>query len=159
MSRLPALGPRGEGWFALQLLLLVAIVAAGWLSGPDWAGMARLAGGAVGALLVGAGLLLAFKAIIELDRSISPLPRPTRNGELVQRGLYRHVRHPIYVGLLFSALGFSLLVASLAAFLLSVALAVLLDLKARREEAWLVQRYPDYADYARRTRRFVPRLY
>ncbi|CAN5819539.1 hypothetical protein BH24CHL6_BH24CHL6_01880 [soil metagenome] len=159
MSRLPSLGPRGEGWFALQLLLLAALVAAGWLTGPDWAGVARLASGAVGALLVGAGLLLAFRAIIELDRSISPLPRPTHNGELVQRGLYRHVRHPIYVGVMLSALGFCLLVASLAALLLCALLVVLLDLKARREEAWLAQHYPDYADYVRRTRRFVPRLY
>jgi protein-S-isoprenylcysteine O-methyltransferase Ste14 len=39
-------------------------------------------------------------------------------------------------------------------------LAVLFDLKARREEAWLIERFPEYADYRARTpRRFVPWLY
>jgi protein-S-isoprenylcysteine O-methyltransferase Ste14 len=34
-----------------------------------------------------------------------------------------------------------------------------LDLKARREEAWLSERYPEYAAYARHTHRFVPGVY
>jgi protein-S-isoprenylcysteine O-methyltransferase Ste14 len=159
MSRLPALGPRGEGWFVLQLLLLAAIVAAGFLTGPDWSGPARLASAALGSLLIGAGLLIPLRAIAHLDQSISPLPRPTQEGSLVQHGLYRYVRHPIYVGVMASALGFGLLMASLAALLLGGLLVVLLDLKARREEVWLTQRYPDYAAYAARTRRFLPGLY
>ena len=36
---------------------------------------------------------------------------------------------------------------------------VLLDLKARREEAWLSERFEGYAAYMRRTRRFIPGLY
>ena len=39
-------------------------------------------------------------------------------------------------------------------------LAVLFDLKARREEAWLIERFPEYADYRARTpRRLLPWLY
>ena len=39
-------------------------------------------------------------------------------------------------------------------------LALLFDLKARREEAWLMERFPKYAAYRARTpRRFVPWLY
>jgi protein-S-isoprenylcysteine O-methyltransferase Ste14 len=45
------------------------------------------------------------------------------------------------------------------ALVLALGLAAVLDLKARREEAWLVVRYPGYAAYARRTRRFLPGLY
>ena len=42
---------------------------------------------------------------------------------------------------------------------LAIALALLLDLKARREEIWLRDRYPGYAEYALHTKRFVPGLY
>jgi protein-S-isoprenylcysteine O-methyltransferase Ste14 len=36
-------------------------------------------------------------------------------------------------------------------------LALLIDLKARREETWLIERFPEYALYQARTpRRFVP---
>jgi protein-S-isoprenylcysteine O-methyltransferase Ste14 len=39
-------------------------------------------------------------------------------------------------------------------------LAVLFDLKARREKAWLIERFPEYAAYLALTpRRFVPWLY
>ena len=40
---LPDLGRRGEGWVALQVLLLVAILGAGFL-GPLWSGPARPSG-------------------------------------------------------------------------------------------------------------------
>jgi protein-S-isoprenylcysteine O-methyltransferase Ste14 len=36
---------------------------------------------------------------------------------------------------------------------------VLLRLKAGREERWLREQFPEYADYARRVARFVPGLW
>jgi len=33
------------------------------------------------------------------------------------------------------------------------------DLKSRREERWLEERYPGYAAYRARTRRLIPGLY
>jgi protein-S-isoprenylcysteine O-methyltransferase Ste14 len=45
------------------------------------------------------------------------------------------------------------------ALALSVVLAIVLDLKARREEEWLRERFPDYAAYAARTKRFIPGIY
>jgi protein-S-isoprenylcysteine O-methyltransferase Ste14 len=78
---------------------------------------------------------------------------------LISDGIYRRLRHPIYAGLILLALGWSLLTASVLALVLTGAFAVLLDLKARREEVWLRDRFPGYAAYAARTRRFVPGLY
>ncbi len=158
-ARLPSLGPRGEGWFALQVLLLGAIGAAGVLAHSAWPGV--LAGPAVaaGAILIAAGLAVGFAGIRALDISLSPLPKPTDNGLLIVRGLYGVVRHPIYVGLVLASLGWSLMTASFAALVVTLLLCLLLDLKARREEAWLRERYPGYAAYAEHTRRFIPWLY
>jgi len=102
---------------------------------------------------------LAYLGIRDLDRSISPMPRPTETSVLIQDGIYRRLRHPIYAGLILVALGWSLLMASLAALVLALLLAVILDLKARREEVWLRERYPGYAAYATHTKRFVPGIY
>jgi protein-S-isoprenylcysteine O-methyltransferase Ste14 len=159
VSRLPALGRRGEGWFVLQLLFLAAVGAAGFLLGPDWSGLLRQSTTVVGLALILIGLVLGLLGIRHLDRSLTPLPHPTEGGQLVDHGIYGHVRHPIYLGVLLSALGWALLAASTVALGLAIGLAVLLDLKARREEAWLRERYPDYAGYAHRTRRFVPGIY
>jgi protein-S-isoprenylcysteine O-methyltransferase Ste14 len=51
------------------------------------------------------------------------------------------------------------LTASPLTLTLTVALALFFDLKSRREEAWLVERYVGYQTYMTRTCRFVPWLY
>lgn len=159
MSRLPALGPRGEGWFLVQLVLLAGVAAAGLFLGGTWTGGARFAGAVAGGALFVGGIALAVLGVRDLDRSVSPLPFPTEHGTLVEHGIYRRIRHPIYLGVFASAVGFGLIMASAVALLLSLALGALLDLKARREEAWLGERYPGYAAYKQRTRRFVPSVY
>ena len=57
------------------------------------------------------------------------------------------------------ALGWALYAASLLALGFTLALAAYLDLKSRREEVWLRERYPRYRGYAARVKRFVPGVY
>ena len=62
----------------------------------------------------------------------------------------------MYGGALLVMLGWALLSSPLALIPLGVA-AAFLDAKRRREEAWLVAKHPDYADYRRQVRRqFIP---
>jgi protein-S-isoprenylcysteine O-methyltransferase Ste14 len=88
-----------------------------------------------------------------------PFPRPLRGAALIETGLYGRVRHPIYSGLLVAAAGWSLATASPWAAAASVVLFGVLDAKARREEAWLVELHPGYAAYRTRTKRFIPAVY
>jgi len=159
MSRIPALGPRGEGWVALQLILLGAIALGGWLFGGMWSGVAQQALVIVGGLLIVGGLAIATLAVTNLGPSLSALPRPTDHAVQISHGVYSQIRHPIYAGLVCAAVGWSLVTASLLGLSLSVALAVVLDLKARREEVWLRERFVGYEAYAERTKKFIPGLY
>jgi protein-S-isoprenylcysteine O-methyltransferase Ste14 len=110
-----------------------------------------------GALVIGAWLLL--RAFVELGPSMTPMPRPRNDGRLVESGIYGSLRHPIYAGLILGSLGWSALTRSPAALLVALVLATFLDAKARREEAWLLDRYPPYAAYRLRTKRFLPGIY
>lgn len=158
-SRIPSLGPRGEGWVAIQVVLFGAILAAGLLTGGAWTGTAALVTAAAGVVLVAAGGLLAVKGILDLGTSLTPLPHPRDGSELVQTGAYRLSRHPIYGGLILAAAGWGLLTASLVALVLAAVLLGFFDLKSRREEHWLEARYPDYPAYRARTRRLIPGVY
>ncbi len=140
-------------------MLLGAIVAAGVVArtavdGPPFV-VALVAG--VG-LIVG-GLALAYLGVRDLGRSLSPMPRPLEGATLVESGAYAHVRHPIYAALILIALGWSVATTSLVALGLTAVLALVLDLKSRREEEWLEERFSGYAAYATRTSRFIPRVY
>jgi protein-S-isoprenylcysteine O-methyltransferase Ste14 len=157
MSDLPSLGPRGEGWVAIQFAALLAIAAAGPLSGSLSGGdVVAVALRLVGVGMLGAGLVLAARGTIDLRDALTPLPHPRDDAELVEDGVYARARHPIYGGLILAALGWGLLWTSPTALVLVGALAIFFRLKSAREEHWLMERFPGYAAYRRRTRRFLP---
>ena len=158
MSRLPNLGPRGEGWFAAQLVLF-AVIAYGAAAGDAWSGWPRGLTIAAGVALVAAGGLLAVRGVVDLRENLTPFPAPLPNGHLVSSGSYGLVRHPIYSGLITGALGWGLATASPLSLAGAALLAVFFDLKSRREEVWLSERYPDYALYRKQTRKLIPWVY
>lgn len=92
-------------------------------------------------------------------RALTPLPRPAQHASLVTNGLYRLMRHPLYVSMVVGMLGWSLIQLSVAGLIYTVMVAVFFDRKAESEEHMLVQRYPEYANYAQRVRRFIPGVY
>lgn len=159
MSRLPSLGPRGEGWVAIQAVILVAIGVGGVVEVPFSADVVTPVS-AVGMALVAAGGLLAVLGVWHLGASLTALPHPRDGASLVETGVYGLVRHPIYGGLVIAALGYGLAMhAVITAIAGSLALLVFFRLKSGREEAWLETRYPGYAAYRARTRRMLPFLY
>jgi len=158
---LPSLGPRGEGWVALQGVIFVTIAAAGVSLPGTWNGPAATLAAAAGWSLIAAGVLLAGGGILALQGgdALTALPHPRDEATLVDRGAYRLVRHPIYGGLVLAAAGWALTRLSIAALLATIVLLAFFDLKRRREEAWLETRFPEYAAYRARTRRLIPWVY
>lgn len=110
----------------------------------------------VGLVLEAMGAIVLVVGIVNLGRSLTPLPTPVDHAVLRVGGLYRLVRHPIYSGIIALVVGLTIRSASLAVASASLALIVWFTLKARWEEQHLRRRYPDYAEYAARTPRFLP---
>ena len=153
--QVPALGPRGEGWVVLQSLLFGAIVACALL-GPGWPEKAESPLRAVGIALDVCGVILAVLGVRGLGSSFTAFPLPRGGAGLRRTGIYKLVRHPIYGGVIVLALGSSLWRSPLA-LVPTVLLAGVFELKSQREELWLTERYPEYADYRAATRhRFIP---
>jgi protein-S-isoprenylcysteine O-methyltransferase Ste14 len=161
MSTLPPLGRHGEGWVVLQFacfaLLAATVILAPTELDPALAPLLAPLGyalGIAGAVLLGSGL-----AELRRAEALTAVPFPRDGATLVRTGPYRHVRHPIYGGLILGGLGLAMLTPWLGTFLAVALLAAVLDLKRRREEAWLVERYPAYEAYRARTKALIPLLY
>jgi protein-S-isoprenylcysteine O-methyltransferase Ste14 len=106
----------------------------------------------VGAVVVLGGIAVFSVAVSGLGSALTANPAPLEDEALHTNGIYSVVRHPIYTGLVLTALGFALMTTPWA--LVPVALlAVELDLKRRLEEEWLSATYSTYAAY----RSTVPR--
>ncbi len=154
----PALGPRGEGWVATQLLLLVLLVVAGAL-GPEWPDGVERALVAAAFVVATPGAFLFLAGALRLGAQLTPFPRPVEGAALREDGVYGLVRHPIYGGAILLASAWSLATSYLA-LTTAVALAALFEAKSRREELWLAEHDPAYEAYRRRVRRrFVPYLW
>ncbi|MDR6591837.1 methyltransferase family protein [Saccharothrix longispora] len=130
------------------LLVILAVPQPRWASPPPlrWTGL----------VLVALGLVVMAATAATLRRGLTPSPLPNDHAVLRTTGPYRFVRHPMYTGLLITALGWTLASPGPVRACALLALAVLLGVKARWEETRLVRRFPDYPAYARRVPRLVP---
>lgn len=137
-------GQRGR-WFVLgQALGSAALVVAWWLfPARGWA-LPALA-------LAAAGVLLAASAGLVLGRSFRVNPEPHDHAGLVEAGIYRWVRHPMYIGALLAVTAAAVSRPSWPVIAIALANCAWYSLKASFEEGRLLARYPDYEDYRRRT--------
>ncbi|MCC6179139.1 MAG: isoprenylcysteine carboxylmethyltransferase family protein [Chloroflexi bacterium] len=149
---------RGGAWVVAQMpvggaALLLALV------GPRLPAVLRCPLRWLGLALIGGGGALFVGGARQLGSNLTPYPRPKDDATLVQTGLYRLVRHPIYGGGAIAVLGWALFWGRWAGLLAALGLFVFFDAKARHEEKFLAERYPDYSAYRQRTRRLIPGLY
>jgi protein-S-isoprenylcysteine O-methyltransferase Ste14 len=114
-----------------------------WLDLPAW-------------LLLGSGVAVTILALLRLNFNLSIFPTPPTKSELIQTGIYKYIRHPIYSGILLIALGWSLMYQSLYQLAITILLALLFWVKSTYEEQRLQARFPEYAEYKNRTGMFLP---
>jgi len=89
--------------------------------------------------------------------NINPLPK--QGGRLITTGPYRYIRHPMYLSLVVVMLGMALYNAHWLNFAGLALVTAAVSGKAVLEERLLLARFPDYADYRRRTRRIIPGVF
>ena len=109
------------------------------------------------AVLCVIGLVFAVWARVTLGRNWSGVVTLKEGHELVERGPYRFVRHPIYTGILTMFFATALAQGHLSGFVGTLLLFASFWIKLRDEEKLMLQQFPErYADYRRRVKRIIP---
>jgi protein-S-isoprenylcysteine O-methyltransferase Ste14 len=147
---------RGGLWVLAQSVLLFAVILLAARSRRQGRCPVALFTGAT-MLGLGAGEIVA--GAVALGPNLTPFPEPSGKAVLVRRGIFSLIRHPLYGGVLLMSAGWALISQSWPALLLAFGLIPFFDAKARCEELRLRNRFPDYRDYEKRVKRFVPGLY
>lgn len=144
--------------FALIGLLLAYLPAY-----TDWKGFWIIDGDAIrwlGVVLFAAGGALRLWPVFVLGRRFSGLVAIQPEHTLVTSGVYGVIRHPSYLGLLVSSLGWALAFRSGVGLLLAALLIPPLVVRIRAEERLLRTQFDgEYDAYCRRTSRLIPGLY
>jgi protein-S-isoprenylcysteine O-methyltransferase Ste14 len=152
-------GERGEYWFLVQVIALIAFVLLPIqpiLDKTELSPAIRVGLVAIAGILEAIALVLLGKGLIDLGHSLTPLPYPREDGELVTTGIYGIVRHALYGGIILAASGWVLFTLSWPHFLGLLPIVWLLDRKATLEEQWLEQKYPNYCTYRDQVKKLIP---
>jgi len=114
------------------------------------------------ALIIGLAMVVVGAAVnvwgrLHLGKNWANQIRIFDNQTLVVTGAYKYVRHPLYASLIWMFIGGSLIYTNPAALLLTLFVFVpFMYYRAKQEESLLKERFPEYADYARKTWMFLP---
>jgi len=148
-------GTHGEWYVVIQFALcgLVAFGPRPWTF--DQTALESIVGTA---LLLSCGLLIVTDAQ-RLGANLTAVPYPKDQATLIETGPFQFVRHPMYSGTIFMALGRALWVHSWLTLGYAMVLFVFFDIKSRREEQWLKAKFSDYAAYQKRVRKLIPFVY
>lgn len=147
--------------FALGIALIGFVIPIVWVVSPilnfaNYPGHPAVV--AIGAAVMALALWLFHRTHLALGRNWSAQLRILASHELITEGIYRHVRHPMYLSLILYGLGQSAVVPNVMAGLSClIGTSLLFALRFRREEAMMRARFgAAYDAYAARTRRLVP---
>jgi protein-S-isoprenylcysteine O-methyltransferase Ste14 len=115
----------------------------------------------IGLLLVIAGTIIRWTAIIQLGKSFTVDVAITGGGALKTDGLYKEIRHPSYLGLLLIIAGFAVTMNSLYSVLaLVIPVSVAVAYRIGIEEKVLIDEFgASYLEYIARTKKLIPGVY
>lgn len=152
---------KGEWYVVIQMVLFVVVLFAPRATAvfPLWSERWQTVCLAVGLVigLLGGGLIVL--GIFSLGNNLTAVPRPKSDSTLVETGAYRVVRHPIYSGIILGAFGWAILQRSTLVLIYALVLFLFFDIKSRREEQWLSEKFSNYKSYQSRVKKLLPFVY
>jgi protein-S-isoprenylcysteine O-methyltransferase Ste14 len=114
----------------------------------------------VGVVLIISGVVIRLQAIRTLGRYFSNTLRIVGDHKLVTEGIYKHLRHPAYTGIILSLLGVPLIFSSAYGFVVMLLVIPPLVYRIGVEEKMLIVKFGErYEEYSRHSKKLVPYVY
>ena len=121
----------------------------------------------VGLLMLLTGGLIQIKARFELKKKAgygslvgTAKLKIVKEHKLVKDGLYKHIRHPLYLGEILRNLGLVVIFSSVYGMLIVLLASIFLLFRIEIEEKMLIGVFgEEYKKYKRSTKRLIPYIY
>ncbi len=110
----------------------------------------------LGEVLLLLGLIILVVAGITLRSALTAVPEPKADAPFITTGIYKRVRHPMYLGLILLATGISCIRWSAFAAYETVVLTLVLISKYRYEDGLLLAKWPEAISYQVRVGALLP---
>lgn len=114
----------------------------------------------LGYSLVLIGFTLLINARRALGKSFAFDLSSSYKRELIKNGIYTHIRHPIYLAIVFLYGGIPLLFSNLYGFVIILGFIPCLLSRIRIEESMLIEEFRDeYREYMKKAKKLIPLVY
>lgn len=116
----------------------------------------------VGYILFLSGFFVSVVALKQLGPAWTAMAfyRIKANQKLITKGIYKYIRHPIYLSIILQAVGYELIVNSWLFLIFAIVLFLTISFHINKEEKMLTEYWKDkYVKYSLKTKRLVPMIY
>jgi protein-S-isoprenylcysteine O-methyltransferase Ste14 len=142
----------------LMLLIAILIVSCGNLDDTMFSIKSPM--NFVGVIMFIIGLIISISAQVTINTNYSWTLEIREGHTLVENGLYKYVRHPIYLGTFIRVIAIPIYTSSFSGFLLGLLAIPVLNYRISIEERMLVEEFgEDYKLYRKRTWKLFPFIY
>jgi protein-S-isoprenylcysteine O-methyltransferase Ste14 len=116
---------------------------------------------AIGVILVFIGLIIRVKSILTLKKQFTYTVTKVEDHELIEKGLYKIIRHPGYLGQLIIFTGIAASLSNwLSIILMFVPVFIGYSYRIRVEEKFMIEQMGQkYIEYQKRTRKLIPGIF
>ncbi len=111
----------------------------------------------IGIILIILSGVIEYQGIIALKENY--YPQTGKEKYLVTKGIYRNIRHPIYLSGVFLASGILILFSKNLFFYLFLVVILTIIYKVESEERYLDKRFPDFKKYKKTSKKLIPYIY
>ena len=107
------------------------------------------------------GVFIRWRAIYTLKKFFTVNVTVEKNQEIIQKGLYKYLRHPSYTGSLLSFLGLGLSFSNwISTIIIFIPIFFVFAYRIKIEEKALINNFGDkYINYSKSTKRLIPFIY
>jgi protein-S-isoprenylcysteine O-methyltransferase Ste14 len=113
----------------------------------------------IGFLILILGVSLRIISLLKLRENFSVIVESGDKNSLIVDGIYKHVRHPLYLATLLIALAGCVIFACIIAWIFFVLTLASILRRIKIEETFLISRFPEYPDYMKKTYKLIPFVY
>jgi protein-S-isoprenylcysteine O-methyltransferase Ste14 len=109
------------------------------------------------AILIIISGIIEYKGIKDLKENYYPQIGPEKY--LITSGIFKYIRHPIYLSALFLGAGIILLLSKELFFIIYPFIFISIILKVEYEEKYLIKRFDNYKKYKKTNYKLIPFIY
>ena len=112
-----------------------------------------------GFLLLFFAVILRITAMLTIRINFSMHVEAGKDNYLVIHGIYKYIRHPMYLALLLMSVSGNIIFSSRIVWIFFLLTLAGILFRIREEELFLVNQYGEYTDYKQRSYKLIPFIY